>query len=181
MTFKKGDIVEVINEDSWNGIGYTVGTQMVVDGEEDSRTVYCLDELGDRALLYTSNLKLVKREEEEEKEMAFKIGEKYKCIKAPNGNFTEGKVYDLERNYAGQTWLRGNDGLKYTSAQCRVGNRLNTTGLKFEKVQEQKEMKLKVFDLNTLTTEELREYAELVEDKENAEFLLECFIEKVSK
>lgn len=68
--------------------------------------------------------------------MAFKIGEKYKCIKAPNGNFTEGKLYDLECNYAGQAWLRGNDGLKYTSEQCTVGHRLNTTGLQFEKVEE---------------------------------------------
>lgn len=37
------------------------------------------------------------------------------------------------------------------------------------------------FDLNKLTTAELREYVELVEDKEQAEFLLECFIEKVTK
>lgn len=68
--------------------------------------------------------------------MTFKIGEQYKCIKAPNGNFTEGKLYNLECNYAGQTWLRGNDGLKYTSEQCTVGHRLNTTGLQFEKVEE---------------------------------------------
>lgn len=113
--------------------------------------------------------------------MAFKIGEKYKCIKAPNGNFTEGGVYEVESNHAGQTWLRGNDGKRYISVQCTVGHMHNRTGLQFEKVEEDNKMKFKVFDLNNLTTSELREYVELVEDKENAEFLLECFIEKVSK
>lgn len=73
--------------------------------------------------------------------MKFKTGEQYRCVKAPNGNFTEGKLYDLECNYAGQTWLRGNDGLKYTSEQCTVGHRLNTTGLQFEKVEGENKMK----------------------------------------
>lgn len=174
---------------------------------------------------------------EEEKEMKFKIGEQYKCVKAPNGNFTEGKLYNVECNYAGQTWLRGNDGLQYTSEQCTVGHRLNTTGLQFEKVERDKEMAFKIgdkvygknrhnedwltgeivvtdkqwgyrikvlnsdykyawldadtvkllleekpkLDLNNLTTAELREYVDLVENKEGAEFLLESFIEKVSK
>lgn len=83
MKFKKGDIVEVINEDSWNGIDYIVGTKMVVDSEEDYNTVYVLDNLGNRALLYTSKLKLVERvgDADEEKEMTFKKGDVVKVIK----------------------------------------------------------------------------------------------------
>ena len=42
-------------------------------------------------------------------------------------------------------------------------------------------LKEQTFDLNKLTTEQLREYVDLLEDKEKAESLLNEFIERVSK
>lgn len=118
MTFKKGDIVEVINEEHFYSRDYPVGTTWVVARDQESGyyQVYVYDsnqtDRGGEAIFWAYNLQLVEQPEEP---------------------------------------------------------------------QEQKEMRFKVFDLNNLTTSELREYVELVEDKENAEFLLECFIEKVSK
>lgn len=42
-------------------------------------------------------------------------------------------------------------------------------------------LKEKTFDLNTLTTAQLREYVGLLEDKEDAENLLNDFIERMTK
>ena len=42
-------------------------------------------------------------------------------------------------------------------------------------------LKEKTFDLNTLTTEQLREYVDLLEDKEESESFLNHFIERMSK
>ena len=42
-------------------------------------------------------------------------------------------------------------------------------------------LKEKAFDLNKLTTAQLREYVDLLEDKENAERLLNEFIERMTK
>lgn len=42
-------------------------------------------------------------------------------------------------------------------------------------------LKEKTFDLNTLTTSQLREYVDLLENKENAERSLNAFIERMSK
>lgn len=42
-------------------------------------------------------------------------------------------------------------------------------------------LKAKSFDLNTLTTEQLREYVDLLEEKEESESFLNHFIERMSK
>lgn len=99
----------------------------------------------------------------------------YKCIKSNNENcFAVGEIYPL---YNGDTnYIVSNNNVKWFEYEFPVLD--EQMGVKLE---EQKEMKFKVFDLNNLTTSELREYVDLLEEKEKAEFLLECFIEKVSK
>lgn len=93
------------------------------------------------------------------------------------------KVYGQNRH--NEDWITG----EIVVADKQWGYRIKVVNAEYQyawlagntvKLLEEKP-KFKVFDLNNLTTSELREYVELVEDKENAEFLLECFIEKVTK
>lgn len=69
MKFKKDDIVEVINEDKWQGIYYPVGTQLrVCEDQAYDSVVSIYDSMqkqGGYAKLWEWNLKLIKREEEE--------------------------------------------------------------------------------------------------------------------
>ena len=121
MKFKKGDIVEVIEKDTWDGLAYLVGTQWWVASDQINNTVDVFDSMQNKyngqATLWADNLKLIKREGE--KELEFKIGD---------------KVYGQNRH--NKAWLE---------------------------------------------TETVKLLLELVEAKEEAEFLLECFIERVTK
>lgn len=77
MKFKKDDIVEVIKEDKWQGINYPVGTQLRVCGDQGNDSVVriydSMQKQGGYAKLWEWNLKLVKREGENE--MEFKVEE----------------------------------------------------------------------------------------------------------
>lgn len=191
MKFKKDDIVEVISADKWQGIDYPVGTQLrVCEDHEYGDVVSVYDSIqkpNGIAKLWEWKLKLVEQvEEEEEKEMKFRKGDIVEVINDEN-------FYGVDY-LVGTTWVVSRDQESgYSQVYVYDSNRKDRRceaifwdyNLKLveqvEEPQEQKEMKVKAFDLNNLTTSELREYVELVEDKENAEFLLECFIEKVSK
>lgn len=105
--------------------------------------------------------------------MAFKLGDTYICTESNVDWWTEGKEYEVQLNMASRPCIVDNDGAAWYSHSYDMTAKF--------KLKEEKEMKFKVFDLNNLTTSELREYVDLLEEKENAEFLLECFIEKVSK
>lgn len=78
--------------------------------------------------------------------MKFKVGDKYKCIKAPNGNFTEGEIYTVENNLLLEPCLIGNGGFVYSATHCTVGHPHNRTGLQFEKVKGENEMEFKIGD-----------------------------------
>lgn len=67
MRFKKGDIVELINEENYFGINYTVGTNWVVvrDQSEEHNHVCVYDyqhkNRGNQAIFWDYNVKLIKR------------------------------------------------------------------------------------------------------------------------
>ena len=67
MKFKKGDIVEVINEENFFGIKYPVGTHWVVarDNADEHHHVCVYDfqqnNRGDQAIFWDFNVKLIKR------------------------------------------------------------------------------------------------------------------------
>lgn len=170
MKFKKGDIVEVIKDDKWQGIDYPVGTQLrVCENQGRDSVVHIYDSMqkqGGCAKLWEWNLKLVKREEEE-KELKVKIGDKVFGKDVVNQSYYTGRIIEINHNL--------DDWASYC-IDTVYGNKwlINDT---ITKVEEEKPK----LDLNNLTTTELREYVELVEAKEEAEFLLECFIEKVTK
>lgn len=99
--------------------------------------------------------------------MKFNIGDKVFGKDVVTKSYYTGRIIEINHELA--------DWASYCIATV-YGNKwlINDT---ITKVEEEKPN----FDLNNLTTAELREYVELVEDKEEAEFLLECFIEKVTK
>lgn len=105
----------------------------------------------------------------------FKEGQTYVCTKTDKPWWTEGKEYkvasrgDLELYLHDKLYLHDDDGDFYT--QQNINNNNNT---KFK-------LKEQPFDLNKLTTAQLREYVGLLEDKEKAESLLTDFIERVTK
>ena len=97
-----------------------------------------------------------------------KEGQIYVCKRDAMDNWTLGKEYKVVFDKGlglvmvdddGDNWYLPNDGL------------LNTVF----KLKEQ------TFDLNKLTTAQLREYIGLLEDKENADALLNDFIERMSE
>ena len=67
MKFKKGDIVEVINEENFFGVTYPVGTKWVVarDKADEHHHVSVYDfqqkNRGDQAIFWDFNVKLIKR------------------------------------------------------------------------------------------------------------------------
>lgn len=95
-------------------------------------------------------------------------GQIYIYTKAKKPWWTEGKEYNVVLNSDGIQVFVDNGGAKWPANDLSIFNN---------------EFKLKenTFDLNNLTTEQLREYTGLVKDKENAENLLNDFIERMTK
>lgn len=112
MKFKKGDIVEVIKDDKWQGIDYPVGTQLRVcenQGWDSVVRIYdSMQKQGGCAKLWEWNLKLVKREEDENK-LKFKEGQTYICTKSNLSWFTEGKEYPVLVTDFGKLAIRDDD------------------------------------------------------------------------
>lgn len=98
----------------------------------------------------------------------FKEGQTYVCTKTDKPWWTEGKEYKVASRGGLELYLHDNDGDFYTQQN------INNNSTKFK-------LKEQPFDLNKLTTAQLREYVGLLEDKEKAESLLTDFIERVTK
>lgn len=90
------------------------------------------------------------------------------CIikKADEPWWTEGKEYEVVLNGLGEACLVDDEGDKWEV------NYLNN------RMSYKLELKEKTFDLNKLTAAELREYVNLLENKEKSESLLNDFIER---
>ena len=97
----------------------------------------------------------------------FKEGQTYVCTKSEKWWWTEGKEYKVVLTSHGIPALSDNDGDEWSSTVLNLSHN-------------QFKLKEKPFDLNTLTTAQLREYVDLLEDKEESERLLNDFIERMS-
>lgn len=97
MTFRKGDIVEVINEEHFYSREYPVGTTWTVARDQESGyyQVYVYDsnqtDRGGQAIFWAYNLQLIKRAEkvEGEKEMKFKKDDIVEVTEVDNCNGIE--------------------------------------------------------------------------------------------
>lgn len=97
----------------------------------------------------------------------------YKCIKSnAEQRFAVGEIYPLYNN-GYKNYVVANNNVNWYENEFPIIKR--DYGIEFEEVKE------KIFDINKLTTTQLREYVDLLEDKENAESLLNEFIERMTK
>src|SRR5699024_8308776 len=97
-----------------------------------------------------------------------KEGQTYICKRDDLEWWTEGKEYKVQTFSNGLLYLMDDEGDKWYVSDDELLNDVF-------KLKEQ------TFDLNKLTTAQLKEYVDLLEDKEKAESLLNEFIERVSK
>ena len=97
-----------------------------------------------------------------------KEGQTYVCKRDKLAWWTLDKEYEVKLSSNGLLYLMDDDGDKWYLPNDGL---LNTVF----KLKEQ------TFDLNKLTTSQLREYVELLEDKENTAALLNEFIERRSE
>ena len=96
MQFKKGDIVEITEEDSWGEHTYYIGTQWLVV----NTTHMCVVVKDDRqpsgeCMIFKYKVKLI---EEENKMLKFKEGQTYICTESHASQWTEGKEYKVYFN-----------------------------------------------------------------------------------
>ena len=95
----------------------------------------------------------------------------YKCIKSNDERrFTVGEIYPLYKGVI--DYILSNNNVKWYENEYDILKK--EYGVEFDEVKE-------TFDLNKLTTPQLKEYVELLEDKENSERLLNEFIERMTK
>lgn len=97
-----------------------------------------------------------------------KEGQTYICKRSDLEEWTLDKEYKVQTFCNGMLYLTNDEGYNWYLPNDELLNDVF-------KLKEQ------TFDLNKLTTEQLREYVDLLEDKEKAESLLNEFIERVSK
>lgn len=100
--------------------------------------------------------------------LEFKEGQTYVCTKAKRSWWTEGKEYTVVLNSDGIPALVDDGGAKWPA------HALSSFSNEFK-------LKENTVDLNKLTTAQLREYVDLLENKENAERSLTDFIEGMTK
>lgn len=101
------------------------------------------------------------------------ILKRYKCIKSNDEQrFAVGEIYPLYNN-GYKNYVVANNNVHWYENQFPIIEQ--HYGVEFEEVKEN------TFDLNKLTTAQLREYIGLLEDKEESERLLTEFIERMSK
>ena len=98
----------------------------------------------------------------------FREGQTYVCVKSERSWWTVGKEYPVVLNSCGIPVLVDNGDDRWSA------NDLNAFNNEFK-------LKENIFDLNKLTTAQLKEYVGLLEDKEKTERLLNDFIERMSK
>ena len=97
-----------------------------------------------------------------------KEGQTYVCKRDDLEWWTEGKEYKVQTFCNGALYLKNDEGYNWYLPNDNLLNQVFN-------------IKENTFDLNKLTTSQLREYVELLEDKENTAALLNDFIERMSK
>ena len=100
------------------------------------------------------------------------ILKRYKCIKSnAEQRFAVGEIYPLYNN-GYKNYVVANNNVNWYENEFPIIKR--DYGIEFEEVKE------KIFNLNKLTTTQLREYVDLLENKEKAERALNKFIERMT-
>ena len=97
-----------------------------------------------------------------------KEGQTYVCKRDDLEEWTLGKEYNVQTFSNGVLYLTDDEGYNWY---------IPNDGL----LNDVFKLKENTFDLNKLTTAQLREYVDLLEDKEESESLLNYFIERMSK
>lgn len=115
MKLNKGDIVEIIQQDWYDGLTYQVGTIWVVtEDHPDNNTINVYDsrQASGKGLLWHQNVKKVKKPKQNYK---FKLGQMYKVIaKDEESPFSYDKVYAVQpaSNFSGN-YILSNSGIRY--------------------------------------------------------------------
>ena len=106
--------------------------------------------------------------------VAFKDEDTVICSKSTRPWITQFKVYTIQKNDEDKLAVCDDEGTIWTLEYLtHTGHRFSLiTGNVFRK---------ETFDLNNLTTAQLREYIDLLENKEESERLLNEFIERMTK
>lgn len=97
-----------------------------------------------------------------------KEGQTYVCKRDKLAWWTLGKEYTVQKFSNGVLYLTDDEGSSWYLPNDNLLNQVF-------------KLKEKTFDLNTLTTAQLKEYTDLLENKESAERLLNDFIERMTK
>ena len=97
-----------------------------------------------------------------------KEGQTYVCKRDKLAWWTLGKEYTVQKSSNGLLYLTDDDGDNWYLPNDDLLNQVF-------------KLKEKTFDLNNLTTSQLREYVELLEDKENTAASLNEFIERMTR
>ena len=97
-----------------------------------------------------------------------KEGQTYVCKRDKLAWWTLDKEYKVQTFSNGRLYLTADDGYKWYLPNDEL-------------LKNVFKLKEQTFDLNKLTTAQLREYIGLLEDKEESEALLHEFIERMSK
>ena len=96
-----------------------------------------------------------------------KEGQTYVCTKSDGPWWTKGKEYTVVTNNGKPCFIDDGGGKWVIQYWTYIGDYFK--------------LKENTFDLNKLTTAQLKEYIDLLEDKEESESLLNDFIERMSK
>lgn len=142
------------------------GTALIIDNDADKWS--------SRALAASNiDFKLKETQPKVRRKKEMTILKRYKCIKSNDEQrFAVGEIYPLYNN-GYKNYVVANNNVKWYEKEFPIIKR--DYGIEFEEVKE------KIFDLNKLTTTQLREYVDLLENKEKAERALNKFIERMSK
>lgn len=140
MKLNKGDIVEIIKKDEYDGLTYEVGTKWIVTVDHPNKLIINVHDPrhpSGEGLLGHKHVKKVKKPKQNYK---FKLGQMYKVIaKDEESPFSYDKFYAVQpaRGFSGN-YILSDDGIKYY-ANDFGDHYLNTKNTYLELVAEIKE------------------------------------------
>ena len=144
LKFKKGDIVEITEEDRWFGQKYDIGTRWVVVDTTHMCVIIKDDRQHDgEGTIVKFRVKLI---EEENKMIKFKEGQTYICTKTTSSWWTEGKEYEVRTNHLDNNLVIQDDEGTYFDETAMNNIRATSFQLKEEPPME-KEQEKRITDL----------------------------------
>lgn len=140
MKLNKGDIVEIIEKDDYNGLTYEVGTRWVVTEDHPNNyviNVHDVRQVNGKGLLGSTRIKKVKLPKQNYK---FEVGQIYKVlVKGSTAPFSYDKFYTVQpSNWYNDNYIFSDDGIKYYANDFGDDD-LNTSNTFLELVMDSKE------------------------------------------